>query len=303
PIMPSREEAIVYKEPSEDVSPKDFEVGLNLETAPGVPNFEQTPGSPPAPARPVTPAPVAQPVAQPIAKPVVVTPPPPPRPAPPVSAPVAKPAAPPRAAVLPIVPSEEEKDYVSEHMIEAEVFTKYGLIDKAIEQLQFIVSRYPTSVVALQKLKEIYIEKGERDRAVEECVTMSRIFRQLGDLDQAEDLLSEARQINPNHPSLDQAFRELPSASPVPSDALSEIEKLAQSVKGKPSAKAQPAATRSEPVKPPVAVAPPDEEEIEIEIEEAEPAPEPPPLSPIPPIPQAQREEQAKEEVLEEIDF
>src|SRR5262249_20848505 len=93
------------------------------------------------------------------------------------------------------------------------------------------------------------------------------------------------------------------SASPVPSDALSEIEKLAQSVKGKPSPKAQPAATRSEPVKPPVAVAPPDEEEIEIEIEEAEPAPEPPPLSPIPPIPQAQREEQAKEEVLEEIDF
>src|SRR5262249_18240223 len=29
PIMPSREEAIAYKEPSEDVSPKDFEVGLN----------------------------------------------------------------------------------------------------------------------------------------------------------------------------------------------------------------------------------------------------------------------------------
>ncbi len=110
---------------------------------------------------------------------------------------------------------DEEREFVSEHMIEAEVFTKYGLLDKAIEQLQLITSSYPGSVVAHQKLKEIYLEKGERDKAVEECVAMSRIFRKQGDLDQAEDLLSEARQIQPNHPALETAYEELPAPAPV----------------------------------------------------------------------------------------
>ena len=103
----------------------------------------------------------------------------------------------------------EEKEYVSEHLIEAEVFNKYGLIDKAIEQLTSIIRKYPFSVPTHQKLKEIFLEKGERDRAVEECIEMSRIFRKQGDLDQAEDLLSEARQINPNHAALERAFREI----------------------------------------------------------------------------------------------
>lgn len=106
---------------------------------------------------------------------------------------------------------DEEKEFVTEHMIEAEVFTKYGLVDKAIEQLQMIASGYPNSVVAHQKLKEIFLEKGDRDKAVEECIAMSRIFRIQGDLDQAEDLLSEARQIQPNHPALETAYEELPT--------------------------------------------------------------------------------------------
>jgi tetratricopeptide (TPR) repeat protein len=106
---------------------------------------------------------------------------------------------------------DQEKEFVSEHMIEAEVFSKYGLMDKAIEQLQLITSGYPGSVVARQKLKDIFLEKGERDKAVVECVAMSRIFRNQGDLDQAEDLLSEARQIQPNHPILESAYEEAPS--------------------------------------------------------------------------------------------
>jgi tetratricopeptide (TPR) repeat protein len=129
-------------------------------------------------------------------------------------------------------PSQEERDFVSEHLIEAEVFNKYGLIDKAMEQVLTVVARYPEAVQARQKLKEIYLEKGERDKAVEECVAMSRIFRKRGDEDQAEDILSEARQINPNHTLLDRAARESAPAVKEP-DVLGEIEKLAHSIKAK----------------------------------------------------------------------
>lgn len=157
-------------------------VGLTSETLPGFPVFHAQPA-------PQAPAPV-QTVQQPVAAKNVVS-----------------------AITSHRVVSAEENAFVSEHLIEAEVFNKYGLIDKAIEQLNSIISKYPFSVPAHQKLKEIFLEKGERDRAVEQCIQMSGIFRTQGDLDQAEDLLSEARQINPNHSGLNRAFKELASTS------------------------------------------------------------------------------------------
>ncbi|HSE39345.1 MAG TPA: tetratricopeptide repeat protein, partial [Acidobacteriota bacterium] len=161
--------------------------------------------------------------------------------------PVPKPVPPVAPAPVAVAESpDEERDFVSEHLIEADVFTKYGLIDKAIEQLLMITARYPNSVVAHQKLKEIYLEKGERGKAVEECVTMSKIFRKQSDMDQAEDLLSEARQIDPNHPSLEKAFKEMP-ATTSSTDVLSEIERLAQSLRKIPS-KSKPAAKAKEKV-------------------------------------------------------
>jgi tetratricopeptide (TPR) repeat protein len=129
----------------------------------------------------------------------------------------------------------EEKEYVSEHLIEAEVFNKYGLIDKAIEQLNSIINKYPFSVPTRQKLKEILLEKGERDKAVEECIQMSRIFRKQGDLDQAEDLLSEARQINPNHAALERAFRELSSGGAAGTKSAPLISQQQPDVPSKPS--------------------------------------------------------------------
>lgn len=182
--------------------------------------------------------------------------------------PILKPLPPvPPAPVTVAESPDEERDFVSEHLIEADVFTKYGLIDKAIEQLQIITGRYANSVVAHQKLKEIYSEKGERGKAVEECVTMSKIFRRQGDMDQAEDLLSEARQIDPNHPSLEKAFKEMP-ATPSSTDVLSEIERLAQSLRAKVPAKPKKPEKRIETPPPP----PPEPiiqaEDINIDFEE-----------------------------------
>lgn len=190
-------------QPEEALPGDDFELDINLDL-----------GQLPAPAAETNTVEdeTATPVAQAVPTPVHTVP-SPTRPAPP-------PPPPPPAPAPPAEATEEEKEFVSEHLIEAEVFTKYGLIDKAIEQLHMITSRYPNSVVVHQKLKEIYLEKGDRDRAVEECVVMSRIFRKQGDLDQAEDLLSEAQQINPNHPSLDRAYKEMPAAAVIAEPAL-----------------------------------------------------------------------------------
>ena len=185
--------------PEPDVAGDDFDLDISLDLG-------QLSGTSPAP------PPVEDPTPTPLSFKPSAPPPP--------SVPEIRPVPPSPAPAVSMETTEEEKEFVSEHLIEAEVFTKYGLIDKAIEQLHIITNRYPNSVVVHQKLKEIYLEKGDRDRAVEECVVMSRIFRKQGDLDQAEDLLSEARQINPNHPSLDRAYKEMPAAAPVTAAVL-----------------------------------------------------------------------------------
>ncbi len=199
----------------------DYSFGLNKETLPGVPTFQPQQAKAPASA---------------ITKPVAAK-------APVPSAPAAS------------ISTSEEKEFVSEHLIEAEVFNKYGLIDKAIEQLHFIVHKYPASVPARQKLKEIYLEKGDRDKAVDECIYMSRLFRKRGDVDQAEDLLSEARQINPNHSGLEKAFRELGAAGATPKAAPSKTEVMPSAVsriEPRPGmAKPSPVARPEEPKIPP----------------------------------------------------
>ena len=69
-------------------------------------------------------------------------------------------------------------------------------------------------------------------------------------MDQAEDLLSEARQIDPNHPSLEKAFKEMP-ATTSSTDVLSEIERLAQSLKANVHPKPKKAKAKVEAPAPP----------------------------------------------------
>ena len=214
---PEGDEVSVEEVSVEEVSNDDFDISIDLEAV-------------------SEPVPIAEEITHAAAK----------RPTPPPSLPPVPPV-----PVAVVESPEEERDFVSEHLIEADVFTKYGLIDKAIEQLQIITARYANSIVAHQKLKEIYLEKGERSKAVEECVIMSKILRKKGDMDQAEDLLSEARQIDPNHPSLEKAFKEMP-ATTSSTDVLSEIERLAQSLKKIPSKAKQAKPKVKAPPPPPV---------------------------------------------------
>jgi len=120
----------------------------------------------------------------------------------------------------------KETDFVHEHLAEAEVFVKYGLMDKAVEQLQAIVARFPANAEVHQKLKDLYMEEGLKDKAVDEMVTIAEIFRVQEDEDSAQDVLSEALIIDPNHAGLLGALEgsgmEIPAAPPPAAQAPSE---------------------------------------------------------------------------------
>src|SRR5262249_28856529 len=56
-----------------------------------------------------------------------------------------------------------DEEFISEHLTEAEVFVKYGLFDKAREQLKQVLQRYPQHDVAHLRMKEIAVGEGNKD--------------------------------------------------------------------------------------------------------------------------------------------
>jgi tetratricopeptide (TPR) repeat protein len=94
---------------------------------------------------------------------------------------------------LPESAEEEDAEFISERLTEAEVFVKYGLVDKALEQLQTVLKRFPRCLPARRKLKEIYQENGDTDRAVRECLHLARILRERDEGPAAQETLEEAR--------------------------------------------------------------------------------------------------------------
>jgi tetratricopeptide (TPR) repeat protein len=172
-----------------------------------------------------------------------------------------------------------DEDFVSEHLTEADVFVKYGLQDKAREQLNAVLERYPQHEVTRQKLKEIYLSEGNTEAAVRECLALADLRRAQGREADAREIVNEALRIDPESPLLKGIADGI--ASPVP--AAQAPARAAGEAKGRkaphvePAPKAAPGRGSAAVVKPPgptplsisdEALDLDDEAEIEIEMED-----------------------------------
>jgi tetratricopeptide (TPR) repeat protein len=160
--------------------------------------------------------------------------------------------------------SDEDKEFIEEHLGEGRVFRKYGLIDKAADQFEAVVARFPDNVDARKELLDVYKEKGLMAKAAEQSMALAEIYRLKGDAAAAESHEAEAQRLAPEVAAPPAA--KAPAPAPV----------------AKPAAK--PAAVRP-PAPPPAAeelelmfeeqaapIVSSDEEEISLEVEEHEPA-------------------------------
>ncbi len=94
----------------------------------------------------------------------------------------------------------EDDDFISEHLTEAEVFVKYGLLEKAKDQLQKILIKYPKHIPSHTRLKEIYYEEGDKDKAVAECLALAGLLKARNRGEESQDCVNEAIRIDPNNP-------------------------------------------------------------------------------------------------------
>jgi pilus assembly protein FimV len=75
----------------------------------------------------------------------------------------------------------DDLDFITEHLTEAEVFAKYGLAEKAAEHLRAVLERAPKNLTAHDRLFRILLEEGENDAARAAAQAYVTVLQESGD--------------------------------------------------------------------------------------------------------------------------
>lgn len=86
---------------------------------------------------------------------------------------------------------------IANHLTEAEVFVKYGILDQALEHLLAVIDLDPNHYDGNLKLKQIYLERGDIDKAVACLTNLVSIAIETGKLAEAEEFITEAETHKP----------------------------------------------------------------------------------------------------------
>jgi tetratricopeptide (TPR) repeat protein len=108
---------------------------------------------------------------------------------------------PPEKEAVTVRITEKEKT-AEEIFMEADVFSRYGLLAEAIKLLEGLKLKEPQNLDLHLKLKAIYAETSDRESFVTECIVLHELYKRKGDTTNSEKMLAEALEINPDDPRL-----------------------------------------------------------------------------------------------------
>jgi tetratricopeptide (TPR) repeat protein len=93
--------------------------------------------------------------------------------------------------------STDDQEFISEHLAEGRVFRKYGLGDKAKDQFEAVLSRFPDNVEALQEFADLLKEKGDTAAAAQKLRVLVEVHKLKGESDKASAVTAEADKLAP----------------------------------------------------------------------------------------------------------
>ena len=94
--------------------------------------------------------------------------------------------------------TQEDEENIKEKLTEAEVFVRYGLVDKAIAQLLDVLESFRFHTESREKLIEIYKDQGMSGEASEQLMQLSHVYDKLERRDESVKAREEATQLNPS---------------------------------------------------------------------------------------------------------
>lgn len=136
-------------------------------------------------------------------------------------------------------PSEvtfEEKP-VDEIFSEVDIYVRHGKLNEAIGLLEKLKGREPDNIEIYTRLKDFHIKTGDKEKAVEECLSAAELYEKKGDLEAKNNIIAEATHLNPDDPRL--AVVSMPSVeaeeagAPPEEGVTPSVEKAAENFKEK----------------------------------------------------------------------
>jgi tetratricopeptide (TPR) repeat protein len=82
-------------------------------------------------------------------------------------------------------------------------FFSEGRVEEAVSLLKGLTEKEPDNLSYHEKLKNLYIETGEKIKAVDECIVIAKLHDNSGNLSGKNSVLAEAIKLNPDDPRLD----------------------------------------------------------------------------------------------------
>jgi tetratricopeptide (TPR) repeat protein len=96
----------------------------------------------------------------------------------------------------------EAEKTTEEALMEADIYIRYGLFDKAGEILEEFRQKEPDNIDLHLKLKMLYTETGDKERAVAECLILHQLYENTGDVRSSGEMIRDALAVNPEDPRL-----------------------------------------------------------------------------------------------------
>ncbi|CDM66333.1 DUF4388 domain-containing protein [Pyrinomonas methylaliphatogenes] len=82
-------------------------------------------------------------------------------------------------------------------LLDADLFVKYGAMQRAINRLQQAIARYPHSIELRERLREVAIMLKLPGEAARQCLMLARLYIERENFDAAHERLLEAKQHEP----------------------------------------------------------------------------------------------------------
>jgi len=93
---------------------------------------------------------------------------------------------------------EETRLFVSQALTDVDLYSSYGLTQKALELLEIILQRAPDHTVALERLLDLSLGQGDDSRTVELASRLERIYGECGDKTAADRFADLRRRFERN---------------------------------------------------------------------------------------------------------
>ena len=77
----------------------------------------------------------------------------------------------------PVGAEDHDQEFIGEHLAEGRVYRTYGFANRAREQFETVLRRFPDNLEALHELLDLYRPAGEREALAQERRTIEEVER------------------------------------------------------------------------------------------------------------------------------